>query len=44
MLEQIGVKSLDDLYSDVPADVRFKGDHDLPDAMSEQQIRTFSLR
>lgn len=41
MLEQIGVKSLDDLYSDVPADVRFKGDYDLPDAMSEQQIRDF---
>ncbi|MGI5848401.1 MAG: aminomethyl-transferring glycine dehydrogenase subunit GcvPA [Candidatus Cryptobacteroides sp.] len=41
MLEQIGVESLDDLYSDVPADVRFKGDYDLPDAMSEQQIRDF---
>lgn len=41
MLEQIGVKSLDDLYSDVPADMRFKGDYDLPDAMSEQQIRDF---
>lgn len=41
MLERIGVESLDDLYSDVPADVRFKGDYDLPDAMSEQQIRDF---
>lgn len=41
MLEQIGVESLDDLYSDVPADVRFKVDYDLPDAMSEQQIRDF---
>lgn len=41
MLERIGAKSLDDLYSDVPADVRFKGDYDLPDAMSEQQVRDF---
>ena len=39
MLEHIGVKSLDDLYSDVPADFIFKGEYDLPSALSEQQVR-----
>jgi glycine dehydrogenase subunit 1 len=41
MLQRIGVGSLDDLYSDVPADFIYKGDYDLPDAMSEQQVRDF---
>ena len=35
MLGRVGVKSLDDLYSDVPKDVIFKGEYDLPEAMSE---------
>ena len=35
MLQRIGVSSLDDLYSDVPAEFIFKGQYDLPDAMSE---------
>ncbi|MCI7635799.1 MAG: aminomethyl-transferring glycine dehydrogenase subunit GcvPA [Bacteroidales bacterium] len=39
MLQRIGVSSLDDLYSDVPAEFIYKGQYDLPDAMSEQQIR-----
>lgn len=39
MLERIGVASLDDLYSDVPADFIYRGEYDLPDAMSEQQVR-----
>ena len=39
MLDRIGCKSLDDLYSDVPSDFIFKGDYDLPDAMSEQEVR-----
>ena len=37
MLGRVGVKSLDDLYSDVPKDVIFKGEYDLPEAMSEQE-------
>lgn len=41
MLERIGVKSLDDLYSDVPADYIYKGEYDLPEAMDEQQVREF---
>ena len=41
MLDRIGVKSLDDLYADVPADCLYKGEYDLPDAMTEQQVREF---
>ena len=39
MLDRIGVGSLDELYADVPADFIYKGDYDLPSAMSEQQVR-----
>lgn len=41
MLEKIGVKEIDDLYADVPQDVIFKGEYDLPDAMSEMEVRRF---
>jgi glycine dehydrogenase subunit 1 len=37
MLAVIGVKQIDDLYEDIPADVRFP-DLDLPDAVSEMEI------
>ena len=39
MLDRIGVKSLDDLYSDVPADFIYKDEYDLPSALTEQQVR-----
>ena len=39
MLERIGAASLDDLYSDVPEDVIYKGDFDIPNAMSEMEVR-----
>lgn len=41
MLERIGVGSLDDLYSDIPDKFIYRGEYDLPDAMSEQQVRSF---
>lgn len=41
MLDRIGVNSLEDLYSDVPAEYIHKGDYDLPDAMSEQEVRSY---
>ena len=41
MLERVGAGSIDDLYSDVPQDVIYKGEYDLPDAMSEQEVRDF---
>ena len=40
MLEQSGMKSLDDLYADVPEQIRFRGEYDLPEPMSEAEIRT----
>ncbi len=39
MLESIGMSELGDLYSDVPEQVRFRGDYDLPSAMSEIEVR-----
>ncbi len=39
MLERIGVGSVADLYSDVPDQFRYKGEYDLPSAMSEQEVR-----
>lgn len=41
MLDRIGVRSMDDLYSDVPADFLYKDEYDLPSAMSEQEVRDF---
>ena len=41
MLDKIGVKQLDDLYSDVPKEFLKKGAYALPDALSEQEIRTY---
>ena len=41
MLDRIGVPSLDSLYADVPADFIYKGEYDLPDALSEQEVRVF---
>lgn len=39
MLAKIGVGSIDDLYVDVPEEVRFKGEYDLPESMSEIEVR-----
>ena len=39
MLEKSGVDSLDGLYAQIPESIRFKGDYDLPPAMSELEIR-----
>ncbi len=41
MLERIGVGSLGDLYSDVPQDVIYREEYDLPDAMSEHEVRQY---
>ena len=41
MLERIGVATIDDLYADVPDDVIFHGDYDLPEALSEEEVRRF---
>ena len=41
MLEKIGVKKLEDLYSDVPSEYLKKGAYALPEALSEQEIRDY---
>lgn len=41
MLEHIGIKSIDELYAEVPEQVRLKKDYDLPEAKSEFEIRQF---
>lgn len=41
MLEVAGVKTLDELYADVPDSIRFKGDYEIPEAMSELEVRQF---
>lgn len=39
MLHRIGLNHLDDLFADIPTKVRFHGDYDLPEAMSEVELR-----
>lgn len=34
------MNSLDDLYADVPEQIRFRGEYDLPEPMSETEIRS----
>ncbi len=38
MLDAIGVESIDDLFAGIPEAVRFRGDMDLPSAMSEMEL------
>ncbi len=40
MLAAIGVKSVEDLFSDIPAEVRLKGDLNLPPALAESEVLT----
>lgn len=41
MLARCGVSRLEDLYSDVPEQLLFKGEYDLPSEMSERRVRDF---
>ena len=41
MLDRIGVGSLEELYSDVPGDVIYRQEYDLPDALSEHEVRQY---
>jgi glycine dehydrogenase subunit 1 len=38
MLERIGVKSIEDLFSGIPADIRVKGRLNLPEPLSEMEV------
>ena len=39
MMEKAGVKDLDGLYAQIPENIRFKGDYQLPSEMSELEVR-----
>lgn len=39
MLRKVGVASMDNLYAEVPAAIRFQGDYQLPSEMSELEVR-----
>ena len=39
MLERVGVDSLDALYADIPEAIRFRQEYNLPEAMSEVELR-----
>ena len=39
MLEKIGVDSVDSLFSDIPSEVIFKEEYDIPSSMSEIELR-----
>ena len=39
MMEKVGVKDLDGLYAQIPENIRFKGDYQLPSEMSEIEVR-----
>jgi glycine dehydrogenase subunit 1 len=41
MLAKVGAESLEDLYAELPREVLYKGDYDLPSAMSEVEVRSF---
>jgi len=39
MFQKVGIKSLDELYTEVPEAIRFRGDYQLPEEMSELEVR-----
>ncbi len=39
MFEKVGINSLDDLYAEVPDSIRFRGEYNLPEGMSEMEVR-----
>ena len=43
MLEKVGVGSLEELYSDVPQEFLHREAYDLPEALSEQELRDWLL-
>lgn len=44
MLARAGMKSLDDLYADIPEQIRFRGEYNLPESMSETEVRALFER
>lgn len=44
MLDLIGVKSLDDLFAEIPEELKLKGELNLPEGKSEAEIRSIFAR
>ena len=44
MLQEMGLQSMEDLFSDIPADVRFSGELPLPAPQSEEEILSDARR
>ena len=41
MLGKIGLPSLDELYAEIPENIRFDKDYDLKKSMSEDEVRNY---
>jgi len=39
MMEEIGISSIDDLYSDIPDELKFRGELDVPGPYSEAEVK-----
>ena len=39
MMDVVGISSMDELYAEVPEQIRFSGDYDIPSEMSEIEVR-----
>ena len=39
MMERVGVKNLDELYAQIPENIRFKGDYQMESALTEEGVR-----
>ncbi|GED66495.1 putative glycine dehydrogenase subunit 1 [Brevibacillus reuszeri] len=44
MLETLGINSIDELFADIPEEVRFKGDLNIPEALSEPDLVKYFTR
>jgi len=43
MMEEIGIRQIDDLFSDIPEDLRFNGDLDIPGPYTEVEVKDLVL-
>ncbi len=44
MMEELGIRHIDDLFSDIPEDLRFKGELDIPGPYAEAEVKGMVLR
>ena len=41
MMKKVGINSLEELYAEVPKDIRFQGEYDIPSMKSELELRQY---